>query len=71
MVEKFEAMLQGDITDMPPKPPSEVRIFMSSTFSGTTRYHNIIIISDLVTYTEIIIYTSNILLLHRERNYYC
>lgn len=32
--EKFDAILEGNLTDVPPLPRSTVRIFLSSTFSG-------------------------------------
>ena len=31
---RYEDMLRGKYSDLPPKLPSEVRIFLSSTFSG-------------------------------------
>ena len=32
-------MIQGHLKDLPPKPPSEVRIFVSSTFSGESEFY--------------------------------
>ena len=34
IVERFDDMIAGKLDDLPPKPPAEVRIFLSSTFAG-------------------------------------
>ena len=34
MTDRFDDMISGCLDNLPPKPPSEVRIFLSSTFSG-------------------------------------
>ena len=36
MEAKFDAMLEGDLEKLPPLPRSIVKIFVSSTFSGTS-----------------------------------
>ena len=32
--QKFNDMIDGDLSDLPPLPKSMVRVFLSSTFSG-------------------------------------
>ena len=32
--QKFDDMIDGGLTDLPPLPKSMVRVFLSSTFSG-------------------------------------
>lgn len=55
MVGRFEEMLKGKLEDLPPKTPSEIRIFLSSTFAGMLLYvfaNNTVLFSSKINYNN-------------------